>query len=402
MAFNQEILNAYQQYTGRAPEIDGYNYWEKKLKAGETIDWAKEFANASSDPLIKAKSDRITNDYKALYGGKAQPGKNAPTVYNPTRFDDYDNDDSIKLIERAFQKGAGRAPVQSEINRFLNGDEHGMGNFLSRYFGDYDLSDDVLGWLGSEEGAATNAAAWKKLNATPTAPTGGHGGSGGGMNAGSLLDQYLNPYRQNVLNNVIRDIGEQGEIRRNGLGAEAFQAGAYGDARHGVEGAQLTEDVMKAVSDASNSINAQGFESAMGWLDRDLNRQMQLGLANAGLDGAQADRALNGIQSSIGNAGLGMQWGDFLSGIDQSDRNWTQQSLNAQFEDFWDRQGWDREQFEGFVNFMNSLPGQTGSTTSSPNYSSWQALGSSLGGIDWSKVLGKGGNTIASVAKRMN
>jgi hypothetical protein len=197
------------------------------------------------------------------------------------------------------------------------------------------------------------------------------GGGGGGSSNG--YKDYHNAYLEDVLKGVIRDINERGEIARNDLGTAAFSSGAYGDSRHGVESAQLTEDLIKQIGDASNMARAQGFESAMGWYNRDLDRQTQIALNNAALQQNWTNSQYQGI-----NMGQGIRtaedqmiydWLGSLRGLDDYDRSWQQLANNAAFEDFWAREQWDLTQLNAFLNAINAIPGQVGTqgTSQTPN-----------------------------------
>ncbi len=190
-----------------------------------------------------------------------------------------------------------------------------------------------------------------------------------------------------VLESAIRKVNEAGDKARNQLGTSAFMSGAYGDARHGIESDNLTQSLMETIGDLSATTNAQGFESAMGWANRDLDRQANIAYQNAMLQNNWIGNQISGANTA-NNVGLNdyatqTNWLSFLQGLDKYDRDWTQQGLNADYQDFWASQNWDQNQLVALLNVLNAIPGQTSSTATSltPDNSWASMLGSSLQGL---------------------
>lgn len=206
--------------------------------------------------------------------------------------------------------------------------------------------------------------------------------------SGNVTD-YMNPYLDSVLKSGLADLDKSAAARRSAIGGEAFASGAFGDARHGIESAELTDDLLRARGDLTNQVKSQGFNSAMGFLDKDTDRQLQTMLANAGLEGQWFDRNL---------AALGQQHGfdqdaitnyqsfiDALMGYDQSDRDYTQQQNNLDYEDWLGEQGWDENRLNTVLSMLGLIPGQVGSSstgsTSTPNNSAFNGIGAALAAL---------------------
>lgn len=193
----------------------------------------------------------------------------------------------------------------------------------------------------------------------------------------SIAD-YMSPYTDSVLQSALKNLDKVGAQRRGQLGSEAFASGAYGDARHGVEDASLTTDLAIAAGDLTSSINADAFDKAMGWNNTDIDRQLGIQLDNANLQGQYLDRGNSIYQNALTN---GSSYADALLGLDQYDQSQTQEQLNADYEDWLAQQGYDQNQLSQFLNTINGVPGQSGSSTSTPN-NSWAAmLAAALGGL---------------------
>lgn len=200
-----------------------------------------------------------------------------------------------------------------------------------------------------------------------------------------MLDAYRNPYTKNVIDTTVGQIEKSGQQRRNQLGTEAFSAGAYGDARHGVEGAGLTKDLEKTIADYTGAANAQGFESSMGWMNQDIDRQVNTEFNNAQLDNQWLSEQLQllGLGDQFGNESLSNAEGyaDSLLGLDQYDMGQQQQDLNVQYEDYLRAQGYDSEQINQMVSWLSGVPGQVGSSSSTPDNSWASMFGAGLSGI---------------------
>jgi hypothetical protein len=80
------------------------------------------------------------------------------------------------------------------------------------------------------------------------------------------ISQYLNPYQQYVTD----EIGRQGQMMQNQMGATAIQSGAFGGGREGVQQAELQGRTLSAMGQAQ----AQGFNTALGAAQN----QQQIGL----------------------------------------------------------------------------------------------------------------------------
>jgi len=122
------------------------------------------------------------------------------------------------------------------------------------------------------------------------------------------ISQYLNPYQSYVTN----EIGRQGQMMQNQMGANAIQSGAFGGGREGVQQAELQGRTLSAMGQAQ----AQGFNTALGAAQN----QQRIGLQGGQLLGALGQQQQNMAQSDINQlmAAGGLQ------------RQLAQQTLDAQ------------------------------------------------------------------------
>ena len=122
----------------------------------------------------------------------------------------------------------------------------------------------------------------------------------------SKTSQWMDPYLSGVLTPTINAINLQEAKQTQGLDANAIEAGAFGDARHGVEQGQVFKQADQAVSDATGQAYSQAWQSALqsqqaqaqnlfqgaqeGYGIYSQNQQQQLGNIQAMLQGGQAQQ----------------------------------------------------------------------------------------------------------------
>jgi len=143
-----------------------------------------------------------------------------------------------------------------------------------------------------------------KLGEPISAPTfGGGGGGGGGVGSYSLpqvsapgkdlynynpaqvqsqgyqaaqlsdadINQYMNPYTQNVIDNTMADLGRARDSAMNSTGAAATRGGAFGGDRHAIMEAQNNADYMRQAATTSANLRNQGFQNAQNAAMSDIN-----------------------------------------------------------------------------------------------------------------------------------
>lgn len=136
------------------------------------------------------------------------------------------------------------------------------------------------------------------------------------------IDDYMNPYIQNVENRAIDNLERSRQIATNQIGDAAAAAKSYGGSRQAIlEGVQAAETA-RASGDLSAQLRADAYNNAAGLIQGDQNRALQAAQANqaAGLQASQyglqagmanASNALAASQANqqagLQNAGLGLQ-----------------------------------------------------------------------------------------------
>lgn len=163
---------------------------------------------------------------------------------------------------------------------------------------------------------------------------------------GATVDQYMNPYIENVVNRSMSNLGEIAGQQRAGRDATQIGAGAYGGSRAVIENALAQEREMKAGGDLTASLMAGGFESGRGAFQQDRNTRMnnlgQLAQAIPGLQLQKQGAAMNEAQGA-------MQYGGQEQALNQA-------NLNELYKDFIEKQGFGRGQLGFLSQIMGAAP----------------------------------------------
>jgi hypothetical protein len=138
------------------------------------------------------------------------------------------------------------------------------------------------------------------------------GGSFLDESSGSIQD-YMNPYTQGVSDNVLSDLDRSRQVQDQQQRAQANAAGAFGGSRHGVLDAITTSEYDRNAGQLSNQLWNQAYGAASNLKGQDLNRDLQAGLSNQGMDwnvqnlGANLGMFNAGNENALSqfNAGLG-------------------------------------------------------------------------------------------------
>lgn len=184
----------------------------------------------------------------------------------------------------------------------------------------------------------------------------------------SAVDQYTNPFQQNVTDITKRELNRDFAMQNDQNAANAAQASAFGGARHGILDAETQRNQMQTLSDVQFQGDLLGYQNAQNMFTSDRARALQVA--------PQASQ-------------LGYQDAAALANIGQAQRGLQQQNLNTAYSDFLEQ----RENPYRMVNFaLGTLQGtpyetqtfnQTAKTSQTPGGSPFgQAAGAlaALGG----------------------
>lgn len=146
-------------------------------------------------------------------------------------------------------------------------------------------------------------------------------GQGMTQTAAEGMSTYQNPYEDQVVQQSMRDIGNQGLQMQNQLSAQAGAAGAFGGSRHGIAEAELAKSTQQQMLDQAAKLRQQGFTTALGASQADLQRQLGAAGQSAGIAGQAAGMGgqiagMGGQLSGMGTSMGGL--GSTLSGLGQT------------------------------------------------------------------------------------
>ena len=123
------------------------------------------------------------------------------------------------------------------------------------------------------------------------------------------VQQFMNPYQQQVIDESIRQINRQGDISRQNLQAQATRAGAFGGSREGVQRAELERALSEQKNAAIVGGLSQGYQSAAQQaqqaFEQQQGRQLAQGqaLGQAASTQGQLGSSLAGLSGLYGNLG---------------------------------------------------------------------------------------------------
>jgi hypothetical protein len=182
-----------------------------------------------------------------------------------------------------------------------------------------------------------------------------------GFSSGAL-QQYMNPYQQQVIDSTMANIGETNAQQAQQLKGNAVASGAFGGDRAGVAQAELARQQGLASNQTLAGLNSQNYSQALG----EFNTQQQMGLsasqANAqnALQGASLSGGLGQLASSTAIQGAMAQL--YGGGLDQQ----TQQNiLNSAYQQWQNQQSYPFQTTGWLANIAEGTGSQMGGSSSS-------------------------------------
>ena len=104
--------------------------------------------------------------------------------------------------------------------------------------------------------------------------------------AGPNINQFMNPYTNQVINRSMADLERQRQTQINATGLAATQAGAFGGSRHGVAEAQTNLGFGQQGAQMASGLRQQGFDTALRAAQD--NQRMQSDLSQQGFNFGQS------------------------------------------------------------------------------------------------------------------
>lgn len=167
--------------------------------------------------------------------------------------------------------------------------------------------------------------------------------------AGSDLSPYMNPYLDEVEKRALDNTQRSLTNTLNTIGDSAIAAGAFGGSRHGVAEGVAAAEAARAMGDLSAQLRAQGFETASGLLNQDLNRTLQ----NRALQ-LESASTLGGLASAGSEAGL--KNATLLGALGEQQRAVEQQKLQEQYAKWQDERNYPLQQLNLRLAALGATP----------------------------------------------
>ena len=116
---------------------------------------------------------------------------------------------------------------------------------------------------------------------------------------------FMDPYRQQVIDETMRQMDRQGAIAGQGLAAQAVKSGAFGGEREGVQRAEMQRNIMDQKASTIANLLSQGYNqaqaNAMATFEQQQQRQMQAGstVGQQSLQQAQLGQGAAGLYGNL-------------------------------------------------------------------------------------------------------
>ena len=131
----------------------------------------------------------------------------------------------------------------------------------------------------------------------------------------TAIASYMNPYEQQVVEQAMQDIRREGDIKEQGLRAQAASVGAFGGSRQAVAESELARNVLEQQARTSGQLRMSGYQQASQQAQQAFEQAKQRQQAQAqlasqiGRSGADVglQAAIAGSEQSLKAAGLGQQ-----------------------------------------------------------------------------------------------
>ena len=205
---------------------------------------------------------------------------------------------------------------------------------------------------------------------------------------------YSSPYQEAVTDVAVREARRQGDIERSRGALGAIGRGTFGGARQALMQSEQDRNLAQNIGDIRARGAQSGYENAQKMFEADQARRMQ-----AAQLGQQAEQFQAGIGKDIGLAGLtaGLQGSQALGALGATQQAsdierlkaqaasagetqaMEQERLNQQYQQFMDRQNYQKAQLDYLSNILRGNAGALGQTQ--VQYAPAPSIASQLGGL---------------------
>ena len=172
------------------------------------------------------------------------------------------------------------------------------------------------------------------------------------------LKQFQDPFQQQVIDETLKRLNEEGLIAGTQLAAKADSAGSFGGSRFGLESGQLQEGLQDARARALASLNSQNFLQSLGAASQSFEQQQGrqqnqanllsgIGQLAAGIGGQQIGAGLSRQQAGITDINTLLQTGGQQQALEQARFDADQQNRLRQLYEPVGRVSWLSDIYKG-------------------------------------------------------
>ena len=145
----------------------------------------------------------------------------------------------------------------------------------------------------------------------------------------SMAQSFMNPYEEQVVQQAMRDIAREGQIREQGLQAQAAASGAFGGSRQAIAEQELARNVMEQQARTGGQLRSAGYQQASQQAQQAFEQARQRQLAGAAQLG-QFGQGIGALAQTGGQLGTQLsQMGLQQAGLGQLQQQLSQQDIRA-------------------------------------------------------------------------
>lgn len=133
--------------------------------------------------------------------------------------------------------------------------------------------------------------------------------------AGRDMSPYINPWIDNVENRAMANLERSRKVAINDNASRAAAAKSFGGSRHAIIDAVTNSETAREAGDLSAGLRKAGFDTAMGLMASDVDRENQIAVGNRN---ASLQAGLANQQAGLAGAGIRLQAGDQAVGAAQA------------------------------------------------------------------------------------
>lgn len=213
-----------------------------------------------------------------------------------------------------------------------------------------------------------NAAAGAYQPYFEAATQAGVAGMGSAQPQDLNLEQFYNPFQQQVIDATMKQMAQANEQAQSGALGQAASSGAFGGDRAGIAAANLANQQGLSMGSTLAGLNAQNYNQALAAAQQ--QQQLYLGATQADLARlAQGGQFLAGLGTAAQQAGLAGAEAQINAGTLQQQTE--QAGKNALYNQFQQQQAYPFQVAQFLANIAMGTGALSGSTTTTTQPSSW-------------------------------